>query len=186
MDPTARAERLATPVHQALQGLRLTLEDADIFVPAEASGPLQSHSTPPPRSTWPLLGPRWQQPKRQVSCLICAPLVRWIYPIVLTVVSSTSPSALRRPPVSGLRNLRLLEDRFVAVLRRDHPATGADGSLRMETLATLLHVVISATGEETGFVDAELAKSGLTRHVALHAPLSAAADRWRIPTWSPS
>jgi DNA-binding transcriptional LysR family regulator len=44
----------------------------------------------------------------------------------------------------------------------------------MEALAAYPHLVVSSTGEETSFVDAELAKHGLTRKVALQAPLLAA------------
>jgi DNA-binding transcriptional LysR family regulator len=176
MDPTARAERLATPVHQALQGLRLTLEDADLFVPTEVE---RSFAIALNTST---------------AFDLVAPLAAIAAAEAPGVVLDLSPAGTldlsdrldrgeldlalgaQAPPGERFTDLRLLEDRFIAVLRRDHPATRADGSLRMETLAALPHVVISATGEETRFVDAELAKSGLTRRVALHAPLSAVAD----------
>jgi regulatory helix-turn-helix LysR family protein len=103
MDPTARAERLATPVHQALQGLRLTLEDADLFVPTEVE---RSFAIALNTSTaFDLVAPLAAIAAAEAPGVVLhlSPAVRWIFPIVLTVVNSTSPSALRRPPVSGLR-----------------------------------------------------------------------------------
>ena len=77
-------------------------------------------------------------------------------------------------PAERFADLRLLEDGFAAVLRQGHPEAGAGPVLGIDALARLPHLVVSSTGEETGFVDEALAREGLKRRVALRAPLLAA------------
>jgi DNA-binding transcriptional LysR family regulator len=66
----------------------------------------------------------------------------------------------------------LLEDEFVAVMRRGHPA--GRGRLTASAFAALKHVHISSTGDDTGFIDRSLATRGSKRHVALRLPYLAA------------
>src|SRR5205085_11467359 len=68
----------------------------------------------------------------------------------------------------------LLEDGFVAVMRRGDP--GGRGALTAATFAELAHVAISSSGDDTGFIDRSLASRGAKRRIALRVPyLSAAA-----------
>jgi DNA-binding transcriptional LysR family regulator len=68
---------------------------------------------------------------------------------------------------------QLLEDEFVMVMRRRHPA--GRGALSAKVLAGLTHLD-PPTGENTDFLDAWLSERGLTRRIALRAPyLSAMA-----------
>ena len=59
-------------------------------------------------------------------------------------------------------------------MRRGHPLAG-DATPSVAALAAVPHLDLSSTGEGTEFVDAELARHGLARRVALRAPLLAAA-----------
>jgi len=68
----------------------------------------------------------------------------------------------------------LFENGFAALVRRGHPAA-MDGKLTVEALGSYLHLSLSSTGEETAFVDDELARHGLVRRVAFRGPLLAAA-----------
>ena len=63
---------------------------------------------------------------------------------------------------------RLLDDRYVAVMRRGHPFA-AEG-LKLEAFAMASHLKISSIGEDTSFIDRELGKRGLMRTVHLEAP----------------
>lgn len=72
------------------------------------------------------------------------------------------------PLAQGLRAERLHRDSFVTMLREDHPA--ADGPWTPETFAALDHVLVTVTGEGGGAIDAELARLGLARRVALRLP----------------
>jgi DNA-binding transcriptional LysR family regulator len=68
----------------------------------------------------------------------------------------------------------LLEDSFVVVMRRDHPA--AQGELTEEALAALAYLEISSSGENSSFIDQWLATRGLARKITHRAPrLSAVA-----------
>jgi DNA-binding transcriptional LysR family regulator len=73
----------------------------------------------------------------------------------------------RKVPVS-LHRLHLFDDRFVVVMRRDHPA--ADKPLRRRDLAGLPHLQISPQGYRTSAVDRELRRADPERRVALLAP----------------
>jgi len=71
--------------------------------------------------------------------------------------------------------LLLFQNHFAALVRRGHPAV-IDGRLTIQALGTHPHLVLSSTGEETAFVDHELARHGLVRRVELEGPLLAAAS----------
>ncbi|MDB5364147.1 MAG: LysR family transcriptional regulator [Rhodospirillales bacterium] len=176
MEPTPRAEQLGAPIHEALQGLRLTLEDADTFVPAEAQRSFAIAVN------------------NYAALVMAAPLAAAAAAEAPGIALDLRPSGtldladrLDRgqldlalgalaAPAERFADLRLLEDRFVAVVRYGHPTAGSDGMLSVEALAELPHLVISSTGEGTDFVEAELGKHGLTRRIALHAPLLATAS----------
>ncbi|GGK52944.1 LysR substrate-binding domain-containing protein [Salinarimonas ramus] len=70
------------------------------------------------------------------------------------------------PP--GLRRRTLGTDRFVTVMRADHPA--AAGSWSAADFAALDHVLVTVLGEGRGFLDAQLERLGLERRLALRLP----------------
>jgi DNA-binding transcriptional LysR family regulator len=59
---------------------------------------------------------------------------------------------------------RLIEDSYSCVVRRGHPLAG---ELDLRRYAQAAHLLVSPRGDARGFADDELAKAGLTRHVAL-------------------
>jgi DNA-binding transcriptional LysR family regulator len=63
----------------------------------------------------------------------------------------------------------LFADRFVGVARRDHPLLRT-GSMSLEDFTGLPHVLMSATGEPRGDIDAALSSRGLERRVAMTVP----------------
>ena len=67
----------------------------------------------------------------------------------------------------------LFEDRFVCILRRDHPA--ASQPLDLAAFLGLSHLLISPEGDRFGQVDAVLAAQGKRRRVALSLPQMYAA-----------
>jgi DNA-binding transcriptional LysR family regulator len=68
----------------------------------------------------------------------------------------------------------LLEDPFVMVMRRGHPASRR--KLAAADVAALPHLEISSSREDTGFVDRWLGESGAARQIALRAPFLSAAS----------
>ncbi len=62
----------------------------------------------------------------------------------------------------------VLEDRFVAVMRKGHPA--ARTKLSPETFGALQHLEISSSGDDTGFIDRSLMTRGARRRVSVRLP----------------
>jgi DNA-binding transcriptional LysR family regulator len=82
----------------------------------------------------------------------------------------------RPAPADRFADLRLFHDKFVALLRKSHAAARNGGAIDLDTLASLPHLAMSSTGENTAFVDSELETHGLARKIVLRAPLLAAAS----------
>ena len=172
MRPTPRAEQLAALLRQTLRELQQVLQP-ETFVPATAD--------------------------RRFSLAINNYAAVVVAPPLVTAVSSAAPSVQLDLRPSGTLDIiecldrgdldlaigsldsfgerfactQLLEDEFVMVMRRRHPA--GRGALSAKVLAGLTHLD-PPTGENTDFLDAWLSERGLTRRIALRAPyLSARA-----------
>lgn len=77
-------------------------------------------------------------------------------------------------PAERFSDLRLFDSGFSAVVRQGHPAA-VGGTISVDDLGKYPHLILSSTGEETGFVDTQLARHQRARRVALRVPLLAAA-----------
>ena len=174
MLPTPRAEQLASPVRAALDGLQHSLEPTQ-FIPTEATrsfgiavdnysaivmvGPLAARVTK--------LAPGVRLEFRPSGTLDILDLLD----------RGELDLAIGPWPDQGERfsRLSLLQDGFVAVLRKGHPAVGAR-ELSLEEFAALPHLAISSVPYDTDFVDRALARRKLTRRVHLRAPFLSAAQ----------
>lgn len=67
----------------------------------------------------------------------------------------------------------LFDDEFVALVRRSHPGA-VGGAITLDALAAHPHLSLSSTGDDDRFLDAELSRHQLVRHVATRAPLLSA------------
>jgi DNA-binding transcriptional LysR family regulator len=67
-----------------------------------------------------------------------------------------------------MRHRRLLTDRFVCVVRKEHPA--GRGRFTLEDYVGLRHVQVAPRGKPGGYVDDVLRERGLTRTVARAVP----------------
>jgi DNA-binding transcriptional LysR family regulator len=173
MVPTPRAEQLALPLRQALAEMQRALEP-DRFIPAKSDR----------RFTLAI--------DNYAAVVLAAPLVAAVSAAAPSVQLDLRPSgtldvidrldtgdldlAIGNVGNVGERfgTAPLLEDRFVTVMRRRHPA--GRGNLSAEMFAGLSHLAISSSGEDTSFIDRSLGARGLKRRIALRAPyLSAGA-----------
>ena len=149
---------MAGAIHQALQEMRVTLE-ADEFDPSSASRVF----TLPPTTTrhglssrhsfamWPGLHlPPWWMFGR----LTCHMLDQLDAGTVELALSALVEGGER------FKCLGLLEDTYVAVMAHDHPVAN-EPALSMERLASLPHIAITSSGDDTNFVDDALAEQGL-------------------------
>src|SRR2546426_7806860 len=167
MVPTPRAEQLALPLRQALADMQRALEP-ETFVAAQANRRFSIAIN------------------NYAAIVLAAPLVAAVSAAAPLVQLDLRPSgtldvfdlldhgaldlAIGTFDNVGERfgSAALLEDQFVAVMRRGHPAgprtlsAGAFGALR--------HGAISSSGDDTGFIDRSLSTRGTKRRIALRLP----------------
>ena len=173
MVPTPRAEHLALPLRHALAEMQQALEP-ETFVAAQADRHFSIAIN------------------NYAAIVMAAPLVAAVSAAAPLVQLDLRPSgtldvfdhldrgeldvAIGTFDAVGERfgSAALLEDRFVAVMRRGHPA--GRGKLSAAAFGALPHVAISSSGDDTGFIDRSLATRGASRRIALRLPyLSAGA-----------
>jgi DNA-binding transcriptional LysR family regulator len=172
MLPTPRAEQLALPVRSALDGLQHSLEPTQ-FIPSKATRNFRVAVD------------------NYSAVVLVGPLAGRITKIASEVTLEFRPSgtlnipdlldrgeldlAIGSFPEQGERFSRvsLLQDDFVVVLRKGHPAAGAH-ELSMEKFAALPHLDISSVPYTTDFIDQALAEQRLTRRIQLRAPFLSA------------
>jgi DNA-binding transcriptional LysR family regulator len=175
MAPTARAARLAEPVRRMLEGLRVAVDSAADFSPADADYQFNIAVNnraalvivPPVAAAVAAEAPGVSLDLRPSGTLDVAELLdRGELDVAIGGLAA---------PGERFADLRLFEDGFVVILRRDHPAIKAERAMTAENLAGLTHLAVTSTGEETDFVDAEFERLGLVRRIALRAPLLSSA-----------
>jgi DNA-binding transcriptional LysR family regulator len=167
MVPTPRAEQLAHPIRRALSELQSAL-DPEEFIPAQA----ERHFTLAVNNyaAVVLAGPT------TAECAALAPNVRLSLrpsgtlnlPELLDRGELDIAIAAFDPPADRFASHVLVEDRYVAAMRRGHPVT--QKKLNLKAFAALSHLVISSSGEDLSFVDAALAAAGCARSISLEAP----------------
>ncbi|HEX9461683.1 MAG TPA: LysR family transcriptional regulator [Alphaproteobacteria bacterium] len=172
MVPTPRAETLAGPLRSALSEMQLALEPV-AFDPAASDR----------RFTLVL--------NNYAAVVLAAPLVAAVSAAAPGVRLDLRPSGtldiaerLDRGdldlalgsmdnPAERFATETLLEDPYVMVMRRGHPASRR--KLSPAAFAELPHLEISSTREDIGFIDRWLAGHGKTRRITLRVPYLSAA-----------
>jgi DNA-binding transcriptional LysR family regulator len=172
MLPTPRAEQLAIPIRSALDGLQHSLEPAQ-FNPAETTKrfcvAVDNYSAVV------LVG---QLAARMIKV---APGVTLEFRPsgtlnVLDLLDRGELDLAIGPfaaPGERFSRMSLLQDDFVVVLRKGHPAADAR-ELSLETFAMLSHLEISSVPYTTEFVDEALSRRRLKRRIQLRAPFLSA------------
>jgi DNA-binding transcriptional LysR family regulator len=173
MMPTPRAEQLAQPVRRALGELETALEP-DEFIPAQAERrfavAVNNYAAvvlaAPIAAACATLAPKTHLSLRPSGTLNLPDLLdRGELDIAVATLDQ---------PAERFASRILVEDRFVAVMRRGHPA--ARGKFDIQRFAELPHLVISSSGEDLSFVDAALAAEGCARNITLEAPYLSAGS----------
>jgi DNA-binding transcriptional LysR family regulator len=172
MLPTPRAEQLALPIRTALDGLQHSLEPTQ-FVPSKATRSFRIAVD------------------NYSAVVLVGPLAGRITKTAPGVTLEFRPSgtlnipglldrgeldlAIGPFPEQGERfsRLSLLEDDFVLVLRKGHPAA-ENRELSMEQFSSLSHLSISSVAYNTDFIDQALARRRLKRRIQLRAPFLSA------------
>ena len=174
MAPTPKAESLADGVRAALHGLRIALDRAE---------PFQAETA-----------------ERRFTIAVGNEAALAMVPLIAAAAEREAPGILLdfRPsgtldladrldrgefdlalggmaaPGDRFADLRLFHDRFAALMRRGHEAA-EPGMLTLSLFAALPHLTITSSRESDAFVDEQLAQHGLSRRIALCAPLLSTA-----------
>lgn len=167
--PTARAEALAAPLHEALALLTRCVEGAAAFDPATTRRRFTVATAD--YGLFVLIPPLLERLGREapgadlwVRAVASDPfeqLARGDADVVL------SPLDVAAPP-AAIHARTLYEERFVCMVRQGHPRVKR--TLDLATFASLPHVFIAPRGTPGGAVDEALARRGLERRVALAVP----------------
>jgi DNA-binding transcriptional LysR family regulator len=173
MMPTPHAEQLATPIRIALEGLQQSLEPIQ-FEPAKATATFRIAVD------------------NYAAIVLVAPIAEAVAGLAPGVTLDFRPSgtlnipelldrselhlAIGPPSVLGERFSvrRLLQDQFVVVHRKDHPAARAR-EFSTEKLATLAQLEISSAQFGADFVEAAAGKLKPVPRPAMRAPFLSAA-----------
>jgi DNA-binding transcriptional LysR family regulator len=171
MLPTPRAQQLAVPIRHALAEMQRALEP-DTFVPATAARRFAIAVN------------------NYTAIVVAAPLVAAVAAAAPSVRLDLRPSGtLDIPdrldrgdldlaigsmahPGERFHTELLLEDPFVAVMRRGHPA--GRGKLSADTWSRLPHLAISSSDEDPGAIERSLGSRDAKRRIVLRAPYLAA------------
>lgn len=169
MEPTPRARAMAEPLDRALEDLARAVAPTAKFDPTRARRRLRVATDDylelilMPK----LLARLWREAPR--------------IDIRVTSAGRQSGNDLAEgrvdmiiDPVSAFESLpgaysqRIFDERFVCIVRKDHPMVGK--RLSLDTFVALPHALVSPAGRPGGIVDTALAKLGLSRRVAIQVP----------------
>lgn len=168
MYPTRRAQELAVPLRQALRQIQEALEP-EVFVPAEATRTFRIATNDFAASVLlPCLGERLSSEAPNIDIRVIAAddslamtlLDRDAVEIAIAPFENVEPQFERQ---------QLMEPAdFLCVMRKGHPL--ARKKLTLEQFAAAPQLLISQTGNPSGFVDEILETHGLKRRVAFTVP----------------
>lgn len=168
MHPTRRAQELAVPLRQALLQIQAALEP-EIFVPAEANRTFKLATNDFAASVLlPRLGSRIDAEAPQVDIRVIAA----DDPLAISLLDQDAVDLAIAPfekiePQFERQQLMEPAD-FLCVMRRGHPL--AKQKLTLERFAQTPQLLVSRTGDPSGFVDDILASLGYERRVAFTVP----------------
>ena len=171
LQPTPRAADLAEPLGRALAEISRTLDFTQRFDPVTSSLAFTLALSDHPAF---VLLPRLTAVLREKAPNVTLRINAFTHREDAVTILDAGEADLTvgvppRQPVGGrILSQPLFEERFVCVIRRDHPAAGR--SLDLPTFLSLSHLLVSPEGDRFGQVDAVLSTMGHRRRVALSLP----------------
>lgn len=178
LQPTQRAIELAEPLGRALGEIRRTLDFTQRFDPATSTQGFTLALSDHPAL---VLLPRLTDTLRKIAPGVILRINAYTHrdDAVSLLDAGEADLTIGVPARQGaggrILTQPLFEDRFVCILRRDHPA--ASQTLDLDAFLGLSHLLVSPEGDRFGQVDAVLAAQGQHRRVALSLPQMHAAPR---------
>ena len=169
MVPTPRAVELAGPLREALGTLQRALDSDAQFDPETATRSFRIASTDYAELVLlPELAARLRDRAPSVDLFVRA-LEGEVPRNDLESGDLDLAVGVFPDPPAGHVQQGLFRDRFVCVVREDHPRVPR-GGLDLETYCRLEHILIAPRGEGPGIVDNSLARQGRARRIAVRVP----------------
>ncbi|WP_306093230.1 LysR family transcriptional regulator [Sphingomonas sp. DG1-23] len=176
--PTDRARALAPAIAEVLRGIRSIVANAESFDPARSTRRLVIGAPDGVSAVFlqSLLGLLVSQaPGIDIGIRQLLPVAGETLPerAWSSVFADLDARALDLAVIPAdeaparFEKRTLYQEDFVLALRRDHPFLAAPS---IDSYCACSHLVVSLTGDPHGFVDAVLARDGLSRRVALTVP----------------
>lgn len=164
---TPRAVALKPQVHDVVGEARRALAPERPFVPAELARSFVVHASD---YVLTVLGATVDRILRAEAPRVC---VRFVPntaddSVVLRDQGSDLAVGIYGDLPQEMRTRQLLTDRFVSVVRKEHPASGK--RMTLERFVALDHVQVAPRGQPGGYLDDVLRERGLSRNVARAVP----------------
>jgi DNA-binding transcriptional LysR family regulator len=169
MQPTRRAQELAVPLRQALIQIQVALEP-QVFEPSTTQRTFKLATNDFAASVLlPSLGARLsvEAPGINLRLIYVDDLLGMKLLDEDTIDLAIAP--FKHPEPQFERQHLLEPSSFLCVMRKGHPLVGQP--LTLETFAATPQLMISRTGDASGFVDEILAEVGLKRRVGFTVPI---------------
>ncbi|WP_437297833.1 LysR family transcriptional regulator [Sorangium sp. So ce426] len=169
MTPTRRALELQAPLHEALEGVRAVVAAGAGFDPATSE--LTVAIAASDYVQYALLMPLAFQLRREAPGVRLAWRALDVAQLAGQVERGEVDLAVLTPELAPehLRSRKVLDERFVVIVRRNHPLVSR--TISLDQLCALDHVVVSPRGGGfTGATDAALAALGRERRVVMSVP----------------
>lgn len=164
MRPTPRALELAAPIRQALTQLNEALEPVE-FLPASASRAFTFAMADHAASLiLPALAERLEKLAPYIDIRV-KPNTNINAPELLDSGEIDFAIGLFPNPPERLHVAALIRDEYICAMRRNHPL--ARKPLDLDGYLSAKHLLVSLSGEPTGFVDILLESQGLRRRIAM-------------------
>jgi DNA-binding transcriptional LysR family regulator len=168
MQPTRKAQELAIPLRQALMQIQTALEPQG-FDPATAKRTFKLATNDFAAA---LLLPKLAAKLNQIAPGIDLRLIAADDALGMKLLEEDAVdlaiAPFENPPPQFERQHLLEPAGFLCTMRKGHPLVGKP--LTLEAFAATPQILISRTGDATGFVDEILAEVGLQRRVAFTVP----------------
>lgn len=168
MVPTPMAQNIITPVRQALQLLRVSVQESRSFIPSEANKTYRISMTDLTEAViLPHLSARIRRlaPNVNLDSFLTRrrettkELAAGRLDFAIDAPLNTDPQ---------VRHVRLFEDRYVCIMRKGHPLASKD-RISLDDYLAQSHIHISSRRNGLGHVDLALGKMGLQRRVDLRS-----------------
>ena len=167
MVPTPMAQNIIGPVRNALQQLRISVQESRTFTPAQANKTYRISMTDLTEAV--VLPPLFQRLRRLAPNVTIESMLSRRRDTTKELAAGRLDFAVDAPLNTDpqVRHVKLMEDRYVCAMRKGHPLS--KDKISLDEYLSLTHIHISSRRSGLGYIDLSLGKMGLQRRVALRS-----------------